>query len=204
MAKALHAPKSEPPIEHQPIREMAVNLIEAGSSGTSPERSGLTDEKPQAKKPVSHNVLFLCADNSIRSIMAEALLRRWGGKHFGAFSAGALPKSEVDPLAVDLLKSHRIWREDLKCKGCPEFLAEDAPRMEFVISVGERAPAGLPAAWPGNPRLIHWRITEPIIDGDPVEKERSFRRAFVELETRIKLFVLVHQKKTARWLANAA
>jgi arsenate reductase (thioredoxin) len=181
-----------------------VNLSEASSVGTSPDGLDATDDKPSARQTGSHNVLFLCADNSIHSIMAEVLLKRWGGKHFDAFSAGALPKSEVDPLAVELLKSHRVWREDLKCKGCPEFLADDAPRMEFVISVGERPPAGLPAAWPGNPRLIHWRITEPIVDGDPVEKERSFRKAFVELETRIKLFVLVHQKKAARWLAKAA
>ncbi len=43
-------------------------------------------------------VLFVCAKNDVRSLMAEALLRHSDCEHFEALSAG-LVASEVDPPA---------------------------------------------------------------------------------------------------------
>ncbi|MBV8135154.1 MAG: hypothetical protein JO121_05855 [Deltaproteobacteria bacterium] len=67
--------------------------------------------------------------------------------------------------------------------------------MDFVISLGYRAPDGLPSTWPGNPRIIHWRISEPGVEGGPAENMRALRKTFSELETRINLFVLVNRKE---------
>ncbi len=44
------------------------------------------------------NVLFVCEVNSVRSIMAEALLNRFGGGRFRAFSAGLEPARGLHPL----------------------------------------------------------------------------------------------------------
>jgi arsenate reductase len=149
------------------------------------------------------NVLFLCADNSICSIIAEALLRRWGGEYFRAFSAGIVPRGEIHPQAADFLHSIRAWHQGLHSKGLEELLDRNAPRMDFVISVGDRPPGGLPARWPGSPRLIHWRITEPVIHGGVLDPD-SLKKISVELENRIRLFALVYQKELRRAEATAA
>jgi len=159
-------------------------------------------EPPTARK--AFNVLFLCADNSIISIMAEALLKRWGGRDFHAFSAGIAPAGEIHPLAVDLLHTYNVWDQALRSKSCNDFLAPDAPSMDFVVTVGGQPPAGMPARWPGRPQVIHWRITEPSIDGNAKERTHTLKAAFRELETRIKLFVLVYQREMTREVATAA
>ncbi|MGO9452232.1 MAG: arsenate reductase ArsC [Candidatus Binataceae bacterium] len=130
-----------------------------------------------------YNVLFLCPDNSAGSIIAEALMKRWGSDSFQAFSAGSRPHTEVHPMAIDILKAQRIWDQNFQPKGCEEFLRQDGPRMDFIISIGNRPPDGSPAQWPGNPRIFHWRISEPVVDGKPAEKSHAFRRTFKELET---------------------
>jgi arsenate reductase (thioredoxin) len=134
--------------------------------------------------------------------MAEALLRRWGGPHFHAFSAGIAPRAEIDSFACELLRTYNVGREGLHPKSYDEFIAPNAPAMDFIISVGSAAPAGMPIGWPGHPQMIHWRITDPVVEGRPVARTRSFQAAFHELETRIKLFVLVHQRETTRKIAS--
>jgi len=85
-----------------------------------------------------YTVLFLCSDNSACSIMAEAILKRWGGKNFRAFSAGIHPATEVHPLAIDLLKTQRLWGQTFQTKGCNEFLNHDGEGMKFINSIGEQ------------------------------------------------------------------
>lgn len=143
-------------------------------------------------------VLFVCRDNSVQSIIAEAILKRWGGKDFRAFSAGIHPATEVHPLAIDLLKTQRLWGQNFQTKGCDEFMKHDAQSMNFVISIGQQPSDDLPADWPGNPRIIHWHISDPIFDGNPAEKALAFRRTFRELENRIKLFVLVNEREEVK------
>jgi protein-tyrosine-phosphatase len=169
---------------------------EAGAAA----RASAGRERPNSD--LYRKILFLCLDNSVLSIIAQALLNRGERSGFRAFSAGIRPAAEVHPLVVDLLRGNGIWSEALQPKDCGEFLGQDAPRMDFVITLGSHAPDGLPSSWPGNPRLIHWRISEPRVDGKRAENASGFRRTFTELETRIKLFVLVNERKAQK--KNAA
>jgi len=141
------------------------------------------------------NVLFLCVENSARSIMAEAILRRWGKDRFGAFSAGIRPFGQVHPLAEEMLKLHDLWTEGLRSKGVDEFRAPAAPQMDFVIALCDRRAEVLPV-WPSGFISATWGIGDPAaVAGTIVERKNAFRRAFRELENRIRLFVLLRHEK---------
>jgi arsenate reductase (thioredoxin) len=135
-----------------------------------------------------YHVLFLCTGNSARSILAEALLNRLGQGKFRAFSAGSHPKGAVHPLALELLKKYQFSVEGLRSKGWEEFAAPGARRLDFVITVCDRAAAEVCPVWPGQPMTAHWGVEDPAaVTGE--RAERAFRHALHTLEARIRLFV---------------
>ena len=136
-----------------------------------------------------HNVLFLCTGNSARSILAEALLNHWGNGRFRAFSAGSFPKGTVHPLAIELLQWTKLPTEGLRSKSWDEFTGPGAPPIDFVITVCDNAAGEACPVWPGKPMTAHWGITDPAAVEGAAEKGAAFRKAFAELESRIKLFV---------------
>jgi protein-tyrosine-phosphatase/DNA-binding transcriptional ArsR family regulator len=81
------------------------------------------------------NVLFVCTHNSARSIMAEAVLRKIGGRNFHAYSAGSEPAARPLPEVIDRLKVLGHDVSTLRCKSWKEFTGPDAPRMDFVIGL---------------------------------------------------------------------
>jgi arsenate reductase len=144
------------------------------------------------------NVLFVGTENSNRSVIAEAVLRHWGKDRFRAFSAGLNPIGQVDPFAIEMLKASRLSTEGLRSKSWEEFAAPGAPQMDFVISVCDTPAAELKGFIPGRPILAHWTITDPTAARDNVVKKKgACRHAFQELETRVRLFVLLRHESSA-------
>jgi protein-tyrosine-phosphatase len=136
-----------------------------------------------------YNVLFLCTGNSARSIMAEVLLNYWGKGRFQAYSAGSHPKGEVHPLALDVLRRGHLPTNHLRSKNWDEFATPDAPRLDFVFTVCDRAAEEVCPIWPGQPITAHWGIHDPAaVQGSDEEKARAFNKAFRELDNRIKIF----------------
>ena len=135
-------------------------------------------------------VLFLCAGNSARSILGEAILNRAGAGRFRAFSAGSQPKGQVHPLARDLLQSLGYPVEGLRSKSWTEFAGADAPRMDFIFTVCDSAAGEACPIWPGHPATAHWGIEDPAaVEGTDIEKERAFEQAFQFMRNRIRAFV---------------
>jgi arsenate reductase len=135
-----------------------------------------------------HNVLFLCTGNSARSILAESLLNYWGQGKFRAFSAGSYPKGQVHPMAVELLKRMNLPEENLRSKSWDEFTAPGAPPIDLIFTVCDNTAGEVCPIWPGKPMTAHWGIADPAaVEGSDTEKAFAFRKAFKELETRIKL-----------------
>jgi arsenate reductase len=135
------------------------------------------------------NVLFLCTGNSARSIIAEALLNYWGRGRFQAFSAGSHPKGEVHPLALDVLRRNGIPTRDPRSKSWDEFATADAPPLDFVFTVCDRAAEEVCPTWPGQPMTAHWGIHDPATaEGTDEQKARAFNTAFRELDARLKIF----------------
>jgi protein-tyrosine-phosphatase len=147
----------------------------------------------------SYKVLFLCTGNSARSIMAEALLNHWGKPEFQGFSAGSYPKGAVNPLALELLESCGLSTAGLRSKSWDEFAQPGAPELDFVFTVCDDAAGEVCPVWPGKPVTAHWGIEDPAaVTGSDQEKRLAFRRAYLILEARIRLFLSLPHAKLDR------
>lgn len=136
------------------------------------------------------NVLFLCTGNSARSILAESILGKDGAGRFRAFSAGSMPKGEVNPLAIQTLERLGYPTAGLRSKSWDEFDAPGAPAMDFVFTVCDNAAGEVCPIWPGHPLKAHWGIEDPAaVEGSHVQQLTAFATAFRYLKNRIDAFI---------------
>ncbi len=136
------------------------------------------------------NVLFLCSGNSARSIIAEAIVNRDGRGEFKGYSAGSMPKGEVNPRTVSLLAKLGYPVEGLRSKSWDEFAAPGAPPLDFVFTVCDDAAGEVCPAWPGHPMTAHWGIPDPAAaTGSDAEIALAFSEAYRVLNNRITLFM---------------
>jgi arsenate reductase (thioredoxin) len=137
-----------------------------------------------------YKVLFLCRENSARSIIAEALLRELAGHRFDVFSAGAEPAARVHALAIAQLRPGVSDLGLLAPKSWLEFTGEWAPRMDLIITLDERVGEHVAPTFPGNPHFLKWDFADPLADGmTPEERARSFEKVFWQIVRRVTLFM---------------
>ena len=137
-----------------------------------------------------YNVLFLCTGNSARSILAEAILNRFGNGKFRAFSAGSHPNGKVNPHALKLLQRLGIDTAGLRSKPWDEFSGPDALELDFVFTVCDNAAGEFCPVWPGQPMTAHWGMPDPAaVEGTDLYKTNAFQETFRGLERRIQMFI---------------
>jgi arsenate reductase len=114
--------------------------------------------------------------------MAEAILNHVAEGAFRAHSAGSHPNGEVHPLALEQLRQAKLPAAGLRSKSWDEFAAPGAP------------------AWPGQPLTAHWGIPDPAaVAGTLAVRQEAFRRAYLQLETRINLLVTLRVESLDRF-----
>ena len=139
----------------------------------------------------TYNVLFLCTGNSARSIMAEAILNKLGEGRFRAYSAGSHPTGSVHPLALIHMQKLGLPLEPYRSKSWEEFATIDAPEMDFVFTLCDKAAQeACVMVWPGDPVTAHWGVLDPAsVEGSEEEKSHAFHVASRQIQSRIALFL---------------
>lgn len=146
-----------------------------------------------------YNVLFLCTGNSARSILAEALLNKFGKGKFFAYSAGSMPTGKVNPHAVALLDRLGFNTEGFRSKSWGEFSGPDAPELDFVFTVCDNAANEVCPLWPGQPMTAHWGVPDPAaVEGTEKEITHAFLEALRTLQRRIEMFANLPVKSLDR------
>ncbi len=137
-----------------------------------------------------YNVLFLCTGNSARSVIAEAILNRLGNGKFKAYSAGSMPKGDVHPETLALLKRLNYDTSGFRSKSWDEFAQPGSPPLDFVFTVCDNAAGEVCPIWPGQPMSAHWGIPDPAAaTGSQVDVARAFANAYGAMNNRIAVFV---------------
>ena len=137
-----------------------------------------------------YNLLFLCTGNSARSILAEAMANHLGKGRFHAYSAGSHPRGRVHPIAAQILQDAGLPTATLRSKPWDEFAAADAPPMDLIITVCDKAAGEACPVWPGHPVTAHWGVEDPAaIAGSPEQVRHAFAHALHLLQHRITLLL---------------
>ncbi|TEU25867.1 arsenate reductase ArsC [Alkanindiges illinoisensis] len=135
------------------------------------------------------NVLILCTGNSARSIMAEAIFNSLPDQKFQAYSAGSDPTGVINPYVIELVQSIGYPTENLRSKSWDEFSQTNAPHMDFIFTVCDKAAGQTCPVWPGQPISAHWGLEDPArFEGNPDETRKYFLKTFHQLRNRIQIF----------------
>ncbi len=150
-------------------------------------------------------VLFLGADNSARSILAEALLNRLGAGRFEAYSAGFKPVSAISPFAYALLNSIHYKVDTLYCKSYDTFIGENSPEFDFIFRMTSDIPSH--GRWPdfkGDPMVVDWFLPDPgEVMGSSAMIAAAYADVFGRLANRIDVFCQLPLDSLSRMALNA-
>jgi protein-tyrosine-phosphatase len=130
-----------------------------------------TKSKIKTKK----TMLFVCVENAGRSQMAEGFFTKYAPEGYEPVSAGTKPVSQINPLAIQVMKEIGIGISNQKSKDLTEDMIRNSDK---IINMGCMDKNFCPTLF--IPKVIEWGIEDP--KGKPIEKVREIRD---EIERRI-------------------
>jgi len=143
-----------------------------------------------------YNILFLCTHNSARSILGEALASTHPSGKLIGYSAGSTPGTSVNPIAADIAEELGMDRALLRSKSWDEFGLDDAPKMDFIVTVCDNAAGEVCPFWPGQPATAHWGFPDPSqVQGTDLEKKAAFNEVMNGLKRRLDILAAMPLEK---------
>ena len=100
-------------------------------------------------------VLFVCVENAARSQIAEGFFRKFATK-FEVVSAGTEPKSELNPVVIDVMKEVGVDITNQKPKILSNEMIKDSIR---TINMGCMDRESCPSLFASN--VLDWDIADP-------------------------------------------
>lgn len=133
------------------------------------------------------NLVFVCTENSARSLMAEAIARQKYNDRFNVFSVGTFP-TEPDERAIKALQQNGFITEGLSSKS---FAALGNTEIDYAIILCDKArqecAQGLTAK-----HILSWDFPDPKT-GTTI---KAFDTTIHELADRLNMFVLLFDKES--------
>lgn len=130
-------------------------------------------------------ILFICTGNSVRSQMAEALLKSLGSEKFEVYSAGITPAG-VHRMTKQVMAEIGISMEGHHSQHVSEY---ENTSFDYVIPLCEVAALSCPE-FPGNHERLNWYIDDPIrVFGGDERKLMAFRITRNILKKKIEEFI---------------
>lgn len=131
--------------------------------------------------------------------MTEAVLNASGAGRFRAYSAGSHPTGAVHPMAIEQIEHLGLPVDGLRSKSWDEYGGQDAPHMDFVITVCDRAAGEICPRWPGHPVTAHWSFEDPgVFAGSDEARRQMFAKVCREIKNRLDLFSMLPFEKLSR------
>jgi glutathione/glutaredoxin type arsenate reductase len=115
---------------------------------------------------MAKTILFVCVHNAGRSQMAAGFMQSLGKENVKVLSAGSMPKDQINPLAVEVMKEVGI---DIS-NNQPKVLTTDAVKESDVVitmGCGDACPI-----FPGK-KYEDWQLEDPA--GKDLETVRRIR-----------------------------
>jgi protein-tyrosine-phosphatase len=128
------------------------------------------------KQKPKKSVLFVCVQNAGRSQMAEGFFKKYAPKEYEGISAGTMPVSEINPLAVMVMREVHIDISRQKSKEITEDMIRNSSK---IVNMGCMDKDSCPTLFMQN--LLDWNIEDP--KDKQIEKVREIRD---EIEQRVK------------------
>ena len=113
-------------------------------------------------------ILFVCVENAGRSQIAEGFFNKYAPEGYKAVSAGTKPVSEINPIAVDVMKEVGIDISNQKSKDITEDMMRNSAK---IVNMGCMDKESCPNLFLHN--LVDWNMEDP--KGKPIENVREIR-----------------------------